>query len=279
MKTSDIENIYAESKSANSKQVVLGITNFLRSQEYTGIKWTATTGRDIDEKFLDKIQTSHQNLWNRLQPFIRKEGENGQTRQLISDGGRGLLDLVHFAATLESYLSDTLVPSYWAGWGGDLATGIAQTKQNIENHTGVGGKYEGKSDQEIANATIGNENLSCNYTDFCCDFDAYKISKKIHEKYNSIEATGTENYHVLSDSLYWYYTFYANLLFTKRFQWIVEELNCLPTMESIRDTVFEWMSGMDEKLILLLGLGSTLDEALVKKCCIAFANYVYTMIS
>lgn len=274
-----LEDIYAENNSKNPKKIVLGITNFLRSLQYKDYEWYMTTlGRGIDLLFVEKIRNHYQDLWNRFYPFICQE-ETGQKRQLISDGGKGLLDLAHFAATLDGYVGTTLTPSYWTGWGGDFATGIAKTQEDIDTQKGVGGKYAGKSDQEIANATIGNEETSCNYTDFCCDFDAYKISKKIQETCDSLDATGEENYHVLSDSLYWYYTHYANLLFTKRFQWIVEELNCSPTMESIRSTVFEWLSGKSEKAILLPRLADSPAESIVKNCCNAFANYIYTMIS
>ena len=273
-----LEDIYAENNSKNPKKIVLGITNFLRSLEYNDTKWAITLLRGIDSLFVEKIRNHYQDLWNRFYPFICRE-ENGRKRQLITDGSRGLLDLAHLAATLDGYVGDALTPIYWTGWGGDLATGIAKTKEDIDTQKGVGGKYAGKSNQEIANATIGNEETSCNYTDFCCDFDAYKLSKKIQETCDSLDATGKENYHVLSDSLYWYYTHYANLLFTKRFQWIVEELNCSPTMESIRSTVFEWLSGKSEKAILLPRLADSPAESIVKNCCNAFANYIYTMIS
>ncbi len=260
-------------------QVVLGVTNFLRSQEYYDYQWDATTGMSVDEEFVQEIKNNHEGLWNKLLPFIRKEIANEQHRELVSDGEKGSIDLAHFAATLESYLTNTLIPDFWGSWGGDLATGMAQTKQNIEFQTGVGGKYEGKSVQEIANATIGNEELSCNYTDFCSDFDAYKVSRILKEEYANMGSVDTWDYHLLSQALQWYYTYYKEVLFTKRFQWVVEELCCAPTLSSINDTVYEWMQGFWARPILVGLKGENPGEAVVEACCIAFANYVYTMIS
>lgn len=194
---------------------------------------------------------------------------------LVSDGETGTIDLSHFAATLEAYLSTGLSPDFWAGWGGDLATGMGDTTVNYNNKNEPGFEvYAGKTLQQIADATIGKESLRCNYTDFCCDFDAYKISRYLLEEYeNSTEETW--NFHLFSDALMWYYSGQHR----NRFLWICEELNCQPTLGALNAKIYEAMNGLSEKLGLLILKGGRPTDEVSAACCDSFANYIYTMIN
>lgn len=159
--------------------VVNGITNFLRGEEYEGWQWFFTTGHAVDEAFSNYVKKNNAELYSRLKPYIRKETSK-EKRFLLSDGNIGLIDLSHMAATIEAYLGTGLPPSFWAGWGGDLATGMSDTTINYENKNKDGFEiYKDKDLQTIANMTIGKNTLTCNYSDFCCDFDAYAIQKKL----------------------------------------------------------------------------------------------------
>lgn len=159
--------------------VVNGITNFLRGEEYEGWQWFFTTGHAVDEAFSNYVKKNNAELYSRLKPYIRKETSK-EKRLLLSDGNIGLIDLSHMAATIEAYLGTGLPPSFWAGWGGDLATGMSDTTINYENKNKDGFEiYKDKDLQTIANMTIGKNTLTCNYSDFCCDFDAYAIQKKL----------------------------------------------------------------------------------------------------
>lgn len=254
---------------------VLAMTNFLRSQEYDEWDWYFTTGHVINTGFVSDVQEEQPNIWDHFYDYIKKNVSNSP-RLLMSDGEAGLIDLSHFAATLEAYLSTGLSPDFWAGWGGDLATGMADTTINYNNRNEPGYEiYAGKTLQEIADATIGKDNLSCNYSDFCCDFDAYKISRYLLEEYeNSSEETW--NFHLFSDSLTWYY---SEGIYSNRFLWISEELNCQPTLGALNAKIYEFINGIQEHLFLLSSKGNGPTNEVISACCNSFANYIYTMIN
>ena len=251
------------------ERAVLGITNFLRSQEYNDWEWYFTTISTINTKFVETVKSDPSGVWSRIEPYIRLEN-----KIKLSDGDRGLLDLSHFAATLEAYLSNGLPPKFWAGWGGDLATGMHDTTINIANKIYPSSIYYGQTDREVANATIGKEGLSCNYTDFCSDFDAYKISEILKKSYSS----AGWNINILSDTLQWYYTSYYNL-YKDRFKWITEELNCSTDLNSLKNTIYSTMNGTLEQNGLLIMKGKNPSSEVNRYCCNAFANYIYSMLN
>lgn len=272
-----LETIYTEWPGfilLDPRSFVEEITKLFRGQEYTGFQWDVTTS-PVNYAFTDYIKSNHPDLWNRFYNYIKKE-TNGH-RSLMSDGRKGRIDFAHLMATLEGYQSKALVPHFWAGWGGDLATGMRDTTYNIKENTDPGELYYGKTVQQIADATIGNESLTCNYTDFCSDFDAYKIAQKILEYYENAPHTGW-NIHIVSDTIQWYYTTYANTLYTKRFEWITEELNCDPTFESLTAAIYKTMNSDLEELGLLKLLAGDPTDKVNIACCRAFAHYIYTMI-
>lgn len=248
--------------------VVNGITNFLRGEEYEGWQWFFTTGHAVDEAFSNYVKKNNAELYSRLKPYIRKETSK-EKRLLLSDGNIGLIDLSHMAATIEAYLGTGLPPSFWAGWGGDLATGMSDTTINYENKNKDGFEiYKDKDLQTIANMTIGKNTLTCNYSDFCCDFDAYAIQKKIRSY------TDETDYHRFSKALSWYYT----AEYAKRFEQIFDEIGCSKTLGGLKAAVYDKMTGVDEKVGLLLLKGDNPSDEVIQACCSSFANYVYSMI-
>lgn len=219
-------------------------------------------------------------LYDRLIPYIRKDSPDNP-RKLISDGDKGIIDFAHFAATLEAYLTSSIIPRFWASWGGDLATGMKDTTVNISKKYETDSIYKGKTDQEIADATIGKATLKCNYCDFCSDFDAYRIAQILQEVYkNSMEET-TSNFHLLSDTLQSFYTSHANL-YTERFRWILEELGCSNTVGALKTAVKDKMNTkyvIGNKDISVLTLkGGNPSQEVVDMCCDSFANYICKML-
>lgn len=59
---------------------------------------------------------------------------------------------------MEAYLSIDLPSNFWAGLGGDLATGMANTTDRYNESSHSSSQYHGKILQEIADITIGDEN-------------------------------------------------------------------------------------------------------------------------
>lgn len=121
--------------------------------------------------------------------------------------------------------------------------------------------------QTVANAVIGGE-TRCNFSDFCCDFDAYGIYRYIHNH----EANNSKT--ILTDALTWYYSGEHR----NRFQLIFQELDCPVELAKLKDTIYAWMNGPSEKTILLPKKGENPSEEVSRACCNAFAEYIFEMI-
>ena len=143
-----------------------GITNFLRSVEYNSLLWDIAMLKAIDEGFIAYVQENDMDLYNYLYEFMKKDC------QLISDEIGGLIDLKHLAAVTECYFVTSAAPDFWAGWGGDLATAMADTDTYVAEHN--------VSHQEAADIIIGHAtSYSFSYADLCSDADAIKLSEII----------------------------------------------------------------------------------------------------
>lgn len=257
----------SKSSSPEPQEVLNGVLNYLRAPSYNNWKWFFTTGDTINHDFIDYMRTNNstKTLYENLDIYIKQDG-----RQEVTDGDIGLIDVSHMAATLAAYFGG-IAPNFWASWGGDLATGMAEvTERMSEREEGKG--YVGMTDQEIADATIGAKDSPCNYNDFCTDFDAFKIQKKIHELLSQ-----STDLHILSTTMQWYY---GNKFFESRFLWIAEELGCSLSFAELARTIFIEMTGKDEELV---GVGLLAQKAggatgkTIWNCCSSFAKYIYTM--
>lgn len=267
--------------------LVMGATWFLRSQEYDEWSWYFTTGNPTNDAFVDYVKEGRKDIWDHLFDYIKEEVDsetNPVRRWRMSDGESGSIDLSHMAATIEGYMSAGLIPGlppdFWSSWGGDLATGMANTTVNYENRNDPGYEmYAGKTLQQIADATIGKEKLACNYTDFCCDFDAYKLSQYIKEEISKSSANEDEwNFHLLSEALTWYYQ--TTRLYRSRFTWIGDELNCPLEIGNLNGKVYTAMNGPLENTAfigLLVTQGNSPAPEIIQACCNSFANYIYAM--
>lgn len=124
---------------------------------------------------------------------------------------------------------------------------------------------------------IGNQDTSCNYTDFCSDFDAYKLSQMLREN----QPFDGSNPHLLSEAIERYYTQYRDL-FTRRFTWIFEELNCQELRDDVggfgKKILEEMTRDPIEGIVLIKNKGGIDDVEVIADCCLSFACYIYTMI-
>ena len=263
-------------------ELVLAITNFLRSQQYFDQEWEWTTGSAINTDFVSHIQTDCPDIYNYMTTYIRE----GRLRKPISDGQKGIIDLAHFAATLEVYLTSSFIPDFWASWGGDLATGMSNTTSNIQSQDDESSIYYKKSIQEIADATIGKEGTDCNYSDLCSDFDAYKIAQILKKKcVDQTDKTGKILF--LSDILQQFYTEHT-ALYSERFHGISEELGCSNTVGSLSQAINDKMHMVivigkpylefTKEFTILGQKGGNPSEEVVDACCNSFANYICTML-
>jgi len=241
------------------------VLGYLREPDYSDWQWLLTTGGEfIDHDFIKFVKETKPNLYYMMEEFIK----TGNRLEVFDTNG-GIIDLSHLAATIAGYL-DGPFPDFWAGWGGDLATGMQDTTINIEkNKNNPNSPYYGCTNKEIADKTIGKDTLNCNYRDFCSDFDAYKLQKKIKELKNSSETL------LLSSALTWYY----QAEYQKRFSAIYEELGC----SSISLNILEYAIRLKMHTKSVAGLtvadikgGSPSDEIFML-CCESFAQYIRTM--
>lgn len=238
--------------------ITLGVTNFLRSVKYDEIEWDITTTRPIDHQFVQYVQTddnifyNDKTLYDFIIPYITGDTNN------ISDGQNGLLDLAHLIATTECYISST-TPHFWAGWGGDLATAMADTTAAHNNDLN-------KSIQLIADEFVGLETKSFKYSDMCQDADAIKIASLINASSSTINR--------LSDSLNTYYTSYVQ----NRYSNFVDDIDCLPNLTALKEKIFNLMNGAVEHTPVygLLALAGYPSEEVKVACCNSFANYIYS---
>lgn len=236
----------------------MGITNFLRHEQYTGFEWGVTTFREIDQGFIDWLKLYALDLYNSIRPFILKD--SNIPLKLVSDDNDGVLDIAHLAATLECYISSPFIPDFWTGWGGDLATAMASTTNYHSNHPT-------ESIQEIANSIVGNELYPFKYSDMCIDADGIKLA--------SLAQNSTKTTHALSSALISYYTNFVQ----DRYDYYVQDLNCLRNLTALKTAIHDKMNGVDERLpfVGLLALkGNSPTSEVNQACCNAFANYIYS---
>lgn len=129
------------------------------------------------EMFYTFVNKNYPELSSKLSKYI------DANRVEVKDSIGGLNDFAHLSVTAYAYLVTPLVPKFWTGWGGDLATGMADV------HNYASQKPEGNL-QKIADAVIGahpsfkgayindlDGEIRCNYTDLCDDADAIGITR------------------------------------------------------------------------------------------------------
>ena len=274
----DLENLYSSYFSLNHPDIALdgktaakGVLSYLRSYGYNDTKWLGTLLDPVDETFMSLVRAD-ETLYGYFDPIIC-DGERVSVADW-STSPAGVLDLAHFAATAEAYIvQNPIIPDYWAGWGGDLATGM----RDVSNRSKSSG-YAGMSIEEIAMVTIGAEvgahASSCNYSDFCSDIDAYVIGKKL------LAVTGT-NHHALSETMTWYYSSMS----AQRFEQFIEAIDEGANLSNLASkTLARMKQGRVGDAFTVIGLlgkdveGEAPSDAVVSACCESLANYIGSMI-
>lgn len=233
--------------------IATGITNYLRRFKYHGIQWVGTTDDFIDTAFVAYVEDNNSSLASQISTYIIDDSH------LITDNDEGLLDLSHLCATLECYMNSTLpIPDWWAGWGGDLATGMAQTTAFLQAHPDV--PVQETADFIICRSEFDGE-ARFNYSDVCADADAIKLGDMIRNEFNS-------NVHALSTALRKYYSG----MHQNRYEYYLMDLACPQTLTALKVTISLMMSTADGLLLLK---GDNPTEEILYACCKSFANYLY----
>jgi len=161
-----------ESVASTSPDVLVGgypfhtaILDFLRHVRYNNTQWALTLFEPVRTSFIQYVQNTDQNLFNELFAYIREE----ENLTLASAYGQ-TIDLAHLAATTQGYSSSPLVPDFWTGWGGDLASAMANVTALIQN---------GGDALDAAIEVIGNSQYSFSLTDLNADIDAILLAASL----------------------------------------------------------------------------------------------------
>ena len=253
-KIEQLETLYSQYKQSknetcSTRELILGITNFFRHyKEYDdGLFKLALGESDID--FINYVKEHNITLYNDLTEY----GDDDTIA--LHDMFGGFIDISHLFATIEGYFRSTfLLPDFWYGWGGDLASFMTTVETKYQNGEG--------SREDIAKKWIGESGTNFSHPDICSDADAIKISQML--------ANSTSN-HPISDVFNEYYLNQAEL----RISYYLDDLeNPLLDLSSLRSAIFSKMSGLGENTILIPFLGEAFNGPVKEACIVAFAQYI-----
>jgi peptidoglycan hydrolase-like protein with peptidoglycan-binding domain len=248
-----LESYYVDYKastsgSCNVEELILGVTNFLRSFKYAGEKWYAATLRSIDTTFIDYVKNRNISLYNNLKEYADTD------EVALKDLSGGYIDIGHLAATIEGYYTSNLAPDFWFGWGGDLSTLMADVDKAFAQNGNT------KTHLEIAKSILGNGS-SFGYADLCTDADAIKIAQ--------ILKSSTSNKPV-SSAIAEYYLNHVQY----RYSYYLYDLNNVSlNLSDLKNAIINKMGGIEETILLILLAKSPSREAM-DASCEAFAQYI-----
>lgn len=259
-----------EDTATNSPDVLLygyplqtAVLDFLRHVRYGTTVWDITLFQGIRMSFIEYVQTNNSNLYNELYNYI---GEHA----LDALAYDSIIDLAHLAATTQGYSSSPLVPNFWTGWGGDLATAMANVTGLIQ---------DSRDALNAATDVIGNSQYSFSLTDLNSDIDAIKLAELLLIQGSS-----------LANSMVGYY---QTVTIKNRKDYILKDIGFdgyVPTEELLTDTIRGLMVGVTG-FTHPLGIGLTEkatytipdtdphqlitpSEVVIQATCEAFAKFI-----
>ncbi|HBQ85135.1 MAG TPA: hypothetical protein DD811_01430, partial [Syntrophomonas sp.] len=193
------------------------VLDFLRHVRYNDSAWALTLFHPVRMSFVEYVQNNSPVLYNELFSYIREEGA-----YILALAYNHTIDLAHLAATIQGYSSSPLVPNFWTGWGGDLATAMA-------NVTGL--LQDGGDALDAAIDVIGNSQYSFSLTDLNGDIDAIKLAELLLYPDLSIADTMDE--------------YYQTVTATNRRDFLLIDIgfNSVPTEEDLTDALYNRMTG------------------------------------
>ncbi len=163
--------VFAFLKSPKTKDANIALINFLRQFKYQGLEWGATLGPTDPHGFNKHIKDNKPELFKKIYDYIK--GEETKKAYINNE----TIDLPHLAATTQGYIDSPIIPDFWTGWGGDLATAMADVT-NLKSND-----MKDKGLDEIAEIVIGNPTkYSFGIDDMMGDIDAISLSSNIGSK-------------------------------------------------------------------------------------------------
>lgn len=271
---------YLKSKAGGALPEVFSTETLGLVLEYLAIdylnrsRFSAAAGTRAPSDLHEYLKQHYPSLVTALDRYI------GPSRTVFTDPHRrGKNDLAHMAYTLLCYLRTSPAPDFWTGWGGDLATGMADLHTLMQRHPSL-------ERQRAANALIGSDPSSvdsyltshgvnaqdlqvrCNFTDICDDADAILLSAMLKDNPpNDLhDLSGTMNSH------------YGEIIVQNRYTAYEADSLDYSSPEALSSSIWNKMNGFTEniwKYGLLELAGDSSDEERVA-CCKALAGYLLT---
>lgn len=235
-------------------------------------KFAAAAGTRAPNDLDDYLQKNHKSLVTSLDKYI------GPNRVEFTDvNRRGKNDLAHMAYTLLCYRYSSVSPDFWTGWGGDLATGMADLHILMQRHPSL-------ERQHTANALIGSDpsvvdkyltshgvdakklQVRCNFTDMCDDADAILLSKILQDN-------PPNNLHALSDTMN---SHYAQIIVQNRYTAFEADGLDYSSQKALAASIWNTMNGIGTGLwrVGLLELAGDSSDEERRACCNALAGYL-----
>ncbi|WP_167142013.1 glycoside hydrolase domain-containing protein [Canibacter zhoujuaniae] len=267
----DWEN-YATHPDYRPSEVVPGVLRYLARDYLQDWKFAVSAGTSKDIPFELYFEEQNPEVISSINPYISAQ------RTPFTDANRqGKNDLAHLTYTLYCYLYTNLTPDHWAGWAGDLATGMRDVHRYIQAHpdldrTRVANSLIGADPAYPAtyfiNAGVDTNSLgvSCNFTDICDDADAIALSSMVKQ-------LGNNGIRSLSSAMEQYY---GNIITSNRYS--VYEYDGLDysSVDALYNTTWNRMNGVLEGLPYgLLDLAGNSSQEERQACVRAFANYLF----
>ena len=239
-----LAKIYKGSTSKNTINDL--VLSYIRKDNYDGTKWDINAGT-VDNDFVTYVKNNDKSLYDNLQPITKQD-------ELVDN-----LDMAHTMATCDAYFSPTIPADFWAGWGGDLATGI-EDGYNVRVDKG----YSAKT---AAIVVIGTSSYHCSLTDLKADADAIKLASLCDSDFLSGALT---DYYITND-------YYKNR-FTYLAKDIYSSFSSSTSVSTLADKIYDKMTGRDEVIIggllwQLCPFGRS-DYELMKECCYRLAELI-----
>lgn len=222
------------------------VLDYLRHIRYNTEEWTITYRfGEVNENFISYVENNYLDLYNNLNYYIDDDAPSAKIYDQY-------IDIAHLAATTQGYIQ-SLVPNFWIGWGGDLATAMNDVAALVN---------DGADALDSAIIVIGNSARSFSVTDLDSDIDSIKLASLLNSSDVSI-------YNVLTE----YYTSdYQN-----RLSYILKDIgfDSTPSEQELSDRIFDKMTGTEELAVLLPLKAKILGvNEVVSATCIAFAMYL-----
>ncbi|WP_320912439.1 hypothetical protein [Eisenbergiella porci] len=202
-------------------------------------------------------------LYEKMFPYI-KEGAVTQ----LTDNARGIIELPKLAAVIEAYIDNkSTVPSFWAGWGGDLASSMLATTLALP------AKLDYASAFVTAFEKVGSDGV-CSYSTLCADMDAVKIADIIN---NATEGATSTFTNALSQ--------YYSLDVENHFANILADIPGILSYDELNTQIYHRMTGSQETADTIPGTdnpglipykGNNPTMQVMAACCSALAHYVHT---